>query len=206
SRRRHTRFSRDWSSDVCSSDLGDKDKMNWRTYRRFFFWYDAMNAEDFGSYKLPFADIINGRPYAVPRAIFAAAAAIQGARGGVNIPASDVSAVKSRIASYYKKLGETPPWSKEAESQQKEVSDMEKQKHEVLEEKEEMKAEEAVEQKAVADEEKAEKVSSETRRASKISFPTDNLREGNMDEANYALYRLINTGSKKLMERYGHKV
>src|SRR5690606_40472279 len=25
SRRRHTRFSRDWSSDVCSSDLGDVD-------------------------------------------------------------------------------------------------------------------------------------------------------------------------------------
>src|SRR5690606_40800224 len=25
SRRRHTRFSRDWSSDVCSSDLGDGD-------------------------------------------------------------------------------------------------------------------------------------------------------------------------------------
>src|SRR5207302_2976703 len=25
SRRRHTRFSRDWSSDVCSSDLGDPD-------------------------------------------------------------------------------------------------------------------------------------------------------------------------------------
>src|SRR5690606_40727366 len=24
SRRRHTRFSRDWSSDVCSSDLGDE--------------------------------------------------------------------------------------------------------------------------------------------------------------------------------------
>src|SRR5690606_40500211 len=24
SRRRHTRFSRDWSSDVCSSDLGDR--------------------------------------------------------------------------------------------------------------------------------------------------------------------------------------
>src|SRR5690606_41193266 len=28
SRRRHTRFSRDWSSDVCSSDLlGDRDNM-----------------------------------------------------------------------------------------------------------------------------------------------------------------------------------
>src|SRR5690606_40390141 len=27
SRRRHTRFSRDWSSDVCSSDLGNIDQM-----------------------------------------------------------------------------------------------------------------------------------------------------------------------------------
>src|SRR5690606_39692134 len=26
SRRRHTRFSRDWSSDVCSSDLGFRDE------------------------------------------------------------------------------------------------------------------------------------------------------------------------------------
>src|SRR5690606_40332022 len=31
SRRRHTRFSRDWSSDVCSSDLGD-DLVNHYTY------------------------------------------------------------------------------------------------------------------------------------------------------------------------------
>src|SRR5690606_40726445 len=30
SRRRHTRFSRDWSSDVCSSDLDNKEfKFNW---------------------------------------------------------------------------------------------------------------------------------------------------------------------------------
>src|SRR5690606_40947157 len=27
SRRRHTRFSRDWSSDVCSSDLGNPDEV-----------------------------------------------------------------------------------------------------------------------------------------------------------------------------------
>src|SRR5436309_16021027 len=30
SRRRHTRFSRDWSSDVCSSDLGDG--VTWQAY------------------------------------------------------------------------------------------------------------------------------------------------------------------------------
>src|SRR3712207_7211709 len=27
SRRRHTRYWRDWSSDVCSSDLGEQDKL-----------------------------------------------------------------------------------------------------------------------------------------------------------------------------------
>src|SRR5690606_40329359 len=29
SRRRHTRFSRDWSSDVCSSDLGSPPDSHW---------------------------------------------------------------------------------------------------------------------------------------------------------------------------------
>src|SRR5690606_39579623 len=33
SRRRHTRFSRDWSSDVCSSDLQE----NWDFSQRFYF-------------------------------------------------------------------------------------------------------------------------------------------------------------------------
>src|SRR5690606_41064184 len=31
SRRRHTRFSRDWSSDVCSSDLIDGEVQGWFT-------------------------------------------------------------------------------------------------------------------------------------------------------------------------------
>src|SRR5690606_40328301 len=39
SRRRHTRFSRDWSSDVCSSDLGERFELvvgerRWRACRR----------------------------------------------------------------------------------------------------------------------------------------------------------------------------
>src|SRR5690606_40717444 len=35
SRRRHTRFSRDWSSDVCSSDLGDP------AYESTFYKWDV---------------------------------------------------------------------------------------------------------------------------------------------------------------------
>src|SRR5690606_40348248 len=38
SRRRHTRFSRDWSSDVCSSDLvvGDTPDASWRVNGRVY--------------------------------------------------------------------------------------------------------------------------------------------------------------------------
>src|SRR6266511_5451808 len=33
SRRRHTRFSRDWSSDVCSSDLVGRERVTWLAFR-----------------------------------------------------------------------------------------------------------------------------------------------------------------------------
>lgn len=91
----------------------DKESINWSRYRRAFFWYDSSDPENFGSYKLPFADVINGRLMAVPRGIFAAAAAVQGARGGVNIPSDDLPAVRRKIAAYYRKMGETPPWEDE---------------------------------------------------------------------------------------------
>src|SRR5690606_41028586 len=36
SRRRHTRFSRDWSSDVCSSDLGFLAYLLWGAFPLYF--------------------------------------------------------------------------------------------------------------------------------------------------------------------------
>ena len=61
---------------------GGEDNMNWDKYRRAFFWYDEDNPELFGSYKLGFADIIDGKLTAIPRGIFAVAAVLQGGRGG----------------------------------------------------------------------------------------------------------------------------
>ena len=49
---------------------------------------------------------------AIPNGIFAAAAAVQGARGGADIPSDDLPAVRKKIAAYYRKMGETPPWDK----------------------------------------------------------------------------------------------
>lgn len=80
-------------------------------YRRGFLWYNKDEADEFGAYKLPYADVIDGELKAIPRGVFAAAAAIQGARGGVDIPSADKNAVRGHLDKYYAKLDRSPPWS-----------------------------------------------------------------------------------------------
>lgn len=99
-----------WAS---SDGSGDKDKIDWNKYRKAFLWYDEEAPNNFGSYKLPIATVIDDRLKAVPRAIFAAAAVLQGARGGVDIPESEKEQVKRHLEKYYEKMGREPPWSKE---------------------------------------------------------------------------------------------
>jgi hypothetical protein len=86
------------------------ENINWDKYRRAFFWYDEDNPELFGSYKLGFADVINGRLTAIPRGIFAAAGAMRGARGGVQIPAKDKQGVINHINRYYEKMAVESPF------------------------------------------------------------------------------------------------
>ncbi len=79
-------------------------------YRDAHAWYDADNKDNFTAYKLLIADVVDGRLKAVPRGVMAAAGVMQGARGGVDIPAEDVDRVKSHLAKYYKKMDDTAPW------------------------------------------------------------------------------------------------
>jgi len=88
-------------------------------YRKAFIWYDKEKAEDFGSYKLQIADVLDGKLTAIPRAIFAAAAVMQGARGGIDVPESDRKGIKRHLERYYSKMqkefddsGLVPPWKK----------------------------------------------------------------------------------------------
>lgn len=83
-------------------------------YRRAFLWFDEENEEDFGAYKLPIADVIDGVLTAVPRAIFAAAAALSGARGGVDIPESDRAEVISNVNRYYSKMNLESPFNQKS--------------------------------------------------------------------------------------------
>ncbi len=53
--------------------------------------------------------MVDGRLRAVPRGVMAAGNVMQGARGGVDMPGKDVDRVKSHLAKYYAKMGDTAP-------------------------------------------------------------------------------------------------
>ncbi|MFD3978260.1 phage minor head protein [Streptomyces griseus] len=83
-----------------------------------FLWRDDdADPATAGAYRLPFADVIGGELRVVAAGVYAVAAALQGARGGVDIPEADADAVKERVESLYGRLADTfddpsiiPPW------------------------------------------------------------------------------------------------
>jgi hypothetical protein len=105
--------SRRWNGTAAEKRVrkwsGAQDEPNSK-YRDAHVWYDAEKKGNFTAYKLLIADVVDGRLEAVPRAVIAAAAVLQGSRGGVELPAKDVDRVKSHLARYYRKMGDTPPW------------------------------------------------------------------------------------------------
>ena len=76
---------REWDGAAAEKRMrawaGAEDEPN-EKYRDAHLWYDADNKENFTAYKLPIADVINGEIRAVPRGFMAAAAVMQGSRGG----------------------------------------------------------------------------------------------------------------------------
>jgi hypothetical protein len=81
-------------------------------YRKAHLWYDADNRANFTAHKLLIADVIDGELTAVPRAIIAAAGIVDGARGGLDVPAADLPKLRRHLARYYAKLDESPPWQR----------------------------------------------------------------------------------------------
>ncbi len=104
---------REWDGDAAESRVREwakaEDGPNDR-YRKAFVWYDGEKAENFGSYKFPIADVIDGKLKAVPRGVFAAAAVMEGSRGGANLPKKDIDGVRRHLERYYEKLGDDAPW------------------------------------------------------------------------------------------------
>jgi hypothetical protein len=82
-------------------------------YRDAHVWYDNQNKDNFTAYKLLIADVIDGKLRAVPRGVMAAGAIMQGSRGGVDLPDSDIDRVKSHLAKYYDKMDDTATWDRD---------------------------------------------------------------------------------------------
>lgn len=117
---------REWDSTAAEKRIRDYTKSTEAPssdYRKYFMYFDGQSPDLFGSYKLLFADVINGEPHIVPRAVFSIAGILEGARGGVDIADSDKNRIKPVVNQLYKRMADefeddsiTSPLSKSFES------------------------------------------------------------------------------------------
>lgn len=97
----------EWSAEVASEVLGDPP--DWDRYRRAHVWTDPENDETRQGYKLPIARMFDGTLRVVFRAVSAALGAVNGARGGVDIPQGERREAYDHLARYYAKFDREPP-------------------------------------------------------------------------------------------------
>ena len=101
---------RDWAG---AEDGGIEDPEVQEKYRQAFLWFDHEDPDIFGSYKLPIADVVEGVLTIIPRAVFAAAARLNGGRGGVYFYfPEDRPRVMRTIEKYYEKMELISPFGK----------------------------------------------------------------------------------------------
>lgn len=97
---------RKWAS---TDGSGDKDKVTWSKFETGFVYVDPENKDNFGGYKLPHHDIIDGGLKTVWRGVSAAMAALMGARGGVIIPDNEKKGAYNHLKKHYAQFDKEPP-------------------------------------------------------------------------------------------------
>ncbi len=93
-------------------------------------WVDSENADNKSAYKLPHHKA-EGDHAVVWNGVKAAGDAIQGSRGGVDIPEGDIAGVKAHLAKHYKQFDKTAPW--ESEDDGKQISEENTENKEAIE-------------------------------------------------------------------------
>ena len=96
-------------------DFSDSEDAPSADYKKAFMGYDPENEDKFGSYKFPYADVVNGKLVAVPRAIKNIAAILRGAQNEPSISDAYKQNIISHIKEYYKKMDIPNPWDKKSE-------------------------------------------------------------------------------------------
>lgn len=98
------------------------DSPDWVSYAEAFLYQDdEMDPETKGAYGFQIVDLVDGTRMIVPRAVFAVAAVLQGARGGTVIPEADQESMKTVVTGLYDRMREefedntiSAPWVEEA--------------------------------------------------------------------------------------------
>jgi len=98
---------REWDGDKAVKNIRDYTQSIDEPsddYSQYFLYFDGEKENQFTAYKLPFVDIIDNEPTIIPKAVFAIAGALQGARGGVDLPTNDRQEVVNKVNSLYLKM------------------------------------------------------------------------------------------------------
>lgn len=84
-------------------DAGPDDTADaWSCYASAFLYRDdAADERTRGAYKLGVVDLVDGTRTLIPRAVFAVAAVLEGARGGADIPAETQDRLRTVVAGLY---------------------------------------------------------------------------------------------------------
>ena len=98
-----------WSFTGKDADEVLGDPPDWARFKKAHAYYDPDKAEIKGGYKLPFAKMSNGKLEAYWRGVAAAMAAVNGARGGVDMPDSDRKKAYTLLSKYYDKADKEAP-------------------------------------------------------------------------------------------------
>lgn len=118
-----------WDGTAAEKRIADNagvgsDSPNWDQYAEAFLYQnDDANPETKGAYGFQIADLVDGTKRIIPRAVFAVAGVLQGARGGTTIPQADQDAMKTVVSGLYARMADefdddtiVVPWAEETAS------------------------------------------------------------------------------------------
>ena len=119
----------EWDGTEAEKRIADNagiggDSPDWERYAQAFLYQaDDANPETKAAYGFQIADMVDGTQRIIPRAVFAVAGVLQGARGGTTIPEADQAAMKGVVETLYNRMAEefdddtiVAPWVEESAS------------------------------------------------------------------------------------------
>lgn len=88
-------------------------KIDWTRYRKGFLLWDRDEPTQFGSYRLPIADVIDGELKAVPRALYAASTAMM--TEVLALDEDETKGAKRHLERYYGRMERKAPWQRDGD-------------------------------------------------------------------------------------------